>query len=82
MRRKSLQNWQNCGWSGTQQQHSKHEAKRTVILKTSIPVEFSQSTHENDEQFTVERRNCGWSGTRQQHRMHETGTKQQGRKIR
>jgi hypothetical protein len=23
--------WRNCGWSETQQQHSKRETKRTVI---------------------------------------------------
>ncbi|MFN9999795.1 MAG: hypothetical protein ACK559_01580, partial [bacterium] len=26
----SRQNWRNCGWSETQQQHSKHETKRTM----------------------------------------------------
>jgi hypothetical protein len=42
MRNNSLQKWRNCGWSETQQQHSKHETKRTAILMTSKPVEFSQ----------------------------------------
>jgi len=41
MRSKSLKNWRNCGWSGTQQQHRKHESKRTVILKTSNPEKFA-----------------------------------------
>jgi hypothetical protein len=31
MRNKSLKKWRNCGWSETQQQHSKRETKRTVI---------------------------------------------------
>jgi len=25
-------NWRNCGWSETQQQHSKHETKRTMNI--------------------------------------------------
>ena len=32
MRSKSLKNWRNCGWSGTQQQHSTDNTKRTKIL--------------------------------------------------
>ena len=52
MRSKSVKNWRNCGWSGTQQQHRKHETKRTVSRMTSIPVW---------------ERYCGWSGTQQQH---------------
>jgi hypothetical protein len=34
--------WRNCGWSETRQIHSKHETRRTMLLKTSKPVEFSQ----------------------------------------
>jgi len=40
-RSKSPQNWRNCGWGGTQQQHRKHESKRTVILKTSNPEKIA-----------------------------------------
>jgi chorismate mutase len=42
MMKDTLKNWRNCGWSATQQQHSKHETKRTAVLKTSKPVEFSR----------------------------------------
>jgi len=62
MRSKSLKNWRNCGWSGTQQQHRKHETKRTVNQMTSKPtkmrrkdesVEFSENNRENEEYITV-----------------------------
>ncbi len=75
--------WRNCGWSGTQQQHRKHETKRTMISITSKPVEFSQKQYENEEQFAANWRNCGWSGTTtttQQARKPERN-QQQGRKI-
>jgi hypothetical protein len=42
MRRNFTEKWRNCGWSETQQQHSKHETKRTMIRMTSKPVEFSR----------------------------------------
>ena len=42
MRRNFTEKWRNCGWSETQQQHSKHETKRTMIRMTSQPVEFSR----------------------------------------
>jgi hypothetical protein len=42
MRKKFTEEWRNCGWSETRQQHSKHETRRTMIQMTSKPVEFSQ----------------------------------------
>ncbi len=49
----TLKNWRNCGWSAIQQQHSKHETKRTAVLKTSKPVEFSRKIMKNEELFAV-----------------------------
>jgi hypothetical protein len=66
-----------------EQQHRKHETKRTMISMTSKPVEFSQKQYENEEQFAAKLRNCDWSETQtttQQARKPERN-KQQGRKI-
>jgi hypothetical protein len=54
MRRKFTEKWRDCGWSGTQQQHSKHKTKRTMICMTSKPVEFSrEKKNENEELFAA-----------------------------
>jgi hypothetical protein len=35
------------------QQHSKHETKRTMLKKTSKPVEFSHKQYESEGQFAA-----------------------------
>ena len=46
---------ENCGWSGTQQQHSlcRISAKPTKMRPKDESVEFSENNRENEEYITV-----------------------------
>ena len=76
MMKDTLKNWRNCGWSATQQQHSKHDKANGGIKDVKTCRIFAKN-YENAELFTAKvRKICGWSGTRQQHRTQESGTQQ------
>jgi hypothetical protein len=84
MRRKFTEKWRNCGWSETQQQHSKHETKRMMILMTSTPVEFSRKKNTKMRSFTAKWRKTV-AGVKLDNNTDSTKperNQQQGRKIR
>ncbi len=62
----------NCGWSGTQQQHSTDNTKRTKILDVKTCRIFAINIRKRGMIHIKKRRNCGWSDTRQQHSKRET----------
>jgi hypothetical protein len=83
MRRKFTEKWRNCGWSETQQQHSKHETKRTMIRMTSKPVENSRKNTKM-RSFTAKWRKTV-AGVKLDNNTDSTKperNQQQGRKIR
>ena len=60
----------NCGWSGTQQQHSTDQTKRTKKFLDTKNVEFPRNTTKMMKDTLKNWRNCGWSATQQQHSKH------------
>ena len=60
----TLKNWRNCGWSATQQQHSKHDKANGGIKDVKTCRIFAKN-YENEELFTVKWRKLWleWNST-------------------